>query len=103
MAGFAQLLSEDRRLVILRVLSEDQHYSANDSVLKKVLERIGHAMSRDQVRGELQWLEDQRLVTVERLSAGASPGEVWVAHLTEDGADVARGRPYPGVARPSPR
>lgn len=99
--SFADLLAEDRRLVILRALAEDHDYTLNDSTVKRVLEHFGHGVSRDMVRADLQWLADQRLLRLERIAA--ERGELWVAKLTEDGADVARGRPHPGVARPSPR
>jgi hypothetical protein len=65
-----------------------------------VLEHFGHGVSRAMVRGDMQWLSDQRLLRIERIATEA--GELWVATLTEDGADVARGRPHPGVARPAP-
>ncbi|GGG30886.1 hypothetical protein GCM10010964_18520 [Caldovatus sediminis] len=98
--SFADLLAEDRRLVILRALAEDHDFSLNDGTLKRVLAHFGHGVSRSMVRGDLQWLADQRLLRLERIGGGG--GELWVATLTEDGADVARGRPHPGVARPAP-
>lgn len=101
--SFKDLLTEDRRLVILRALAEDHGYRLNESVLKKVLAHIGHDVGRDIVRADMTWLEQHGLLQIERLTAGASPGELWVAKLTEPGAEVARGRPHPGVARPSPR
>jgi hypothetical protein len=42
--------------------------------------------SRDQIKSELRWLEEQGLVTVEDIET------VLVARLTERGADVAAGR-----------
>lgn len=103
MSEFARLLAEDRRLVILRGLAEDHDYSLNEGILKKVLASIGHDVSRDMLRGDLAWLADQQLIRLEKLAGGAAPGELWVARALEDGIDVARGRPHPGVARPSPR
>lgn len=99
MSGFAAILAEDRRLVILRTLAEDHDYSVNDFVLKRALAQLGHDVSRDMLRADLKWLEDQRLVTLRRLDDGA----IWVATATEDGVDVSGGRPHPGVARPAPR
>jgi Fe2+ or Zn2+ uptake regulation protein len=99
MSGFARIAAEDRRLIILRALAEDHDYSLNDAVLKRALASLGHGVSRDMLRGDLTWLADQRLIRVEEMDGGA----IWVAHATEDGVDVAGGRPHPGVARPSPR
>lgn len=98
MPSFAALLAEDRRLIILRALAEDHDYSLNDFVLKRALASLGHEVSRDMLRGDLTWLKDQRLITLRELDDGA----IWVARATEDGIDIARGRPHPGVARPAP-
>ena len=65
--------------------------------LETVLGQWGHDPSRDQVKGELRWLEEQRLVKIEDVGNGA----VLVARLTERGADVAAGRArVDGVKRP---
>lgn len=95
MADFAQYLREDMRLVLLRILNELPEYRANSSVLTTALDRLGHAATRDQVRTELAWLQEQSLVTTEDV------GPVVVAALTERGSDVARGRArVPGIKRP---
>jgi repressor of nif and glnA expression len=95
---FDDLLAKDRRLVILRALV-DQNYSLNDSILQTVLEEFGHAVSRDVVRSELAWLEEQGFVTLK-----VTGGRITVATLTERGGDVATGRAkVPGVRRPSAR
>lgn len=100
--SLATVLAEDRRLVILRALHEAHDYSLNESVLKKVLETFGHAVSRDLVRADVAWLAEQRLVRAVPVEGAATVG-LSVVRLTEDGGDVARGRYHPGVARPSPR
>lgn len=95
---FADLVAADIRLVILRALSEDPGYSMNESVLQSVLEVFGHTISRDRVRTELRWLEEQGLVT------NASVSTVLVARLTPRGVDVASGAArVDGVKRPGPR
>lgn len=92
---FAEFLRRDIRLVILRLLAEMPAYRANSSVLTMALERFGHAVSRDQVKGEIAWLAEQGLVTIDDLDA------VLVATLTERGQDVASARAtVPGVSRP---
>lgn len=95
MKNFAEFIRADVRLVALRLLAEMPAYRSNSSVLTMALERYGHAVSRDQVKTELRWLEEQGLVTVEDLDT------VFVATLTERGQDVATGRAMvPGVKRP---
>ncbi len=97
MNDFSDLLTTDRRLVLLRALEEDAGYSHNESVLQSVLEAFGHNISRDLVRTELTWLAEQGLVTLKAVAG------VFVATLTARGADVALGRVVvPGVKRPRP-
>ncbi|EMW9316170.1 ArsR family transcriptional regulator [Salmonella enterica] len=92
---FVDFLREDWRLVILRILSEMPGYSSNSSVLYSALTQYGHNLSRDQVKTELRWLEEQALVRTETLES------VLVVWLTGRGADVAAGRAVvPGVKRP---
>jgi hypothetical protein len=96
---FAERLREDRRLVLLRLLSEQNGYRTNSSVLHAGLHALAVAASRDDVLTDLYWLQDQALV---RLSEPV-PG-VQVAELTARGHDVATGHAVvPGVNRPSPR
>lgn len=93
--SFAEFLRRDIRLVILRLLAEMPAYRANSSVLTMALERFGHSVSRDQVRTELAWLQEQGLVQCEEADV------VVVATITERGVDVSRARvTVPGVARP---
>jgi len=95
--NFAQLLSEDRRLVILRLLSAAPEYTLNAFVLRPGLEAVGHSISADQLATELAWLAEQGLVDLEAVV------NVAVARLTSRGADVASGRVVtPGVKRPEP-
>lgn len=100
--SMADVLAEDRRLVVLRGLAEDSGRRMNEYVLKRVLKYFGHDVSRDVVRADLAWLAEQRLIRIERLHDDAG-AEMQIAHLTEDGEDVGGGRPHPGVARPAPR
>ena len=87
------------RLAILRLLDDQANYCANDSVLHDAVNALGLACTRDQVRGHIAWLQEQRLVT----TLEPAPGLI-VATLTEGGGDVAKGRSIrKGIARPSPR
>jgi len=97
--SFPDFVTEDRRLAILRLLSEQQGYSLNDSVLHDALEQLGHSVPRAIVRDDMNWLAERDLVSIETVA-----GRVAVATLTERGADVAAGRTrVEGVKRPSPR
>ena len=87
------------RLAILRLLHEAPGYALNSSILTDAVGALGLAATRDQVRSEIAWLAEQRLVTSDEL-----PGGLMVATLTERGADVADGRAHvPGVQRPMPK
>lgn len=97
--SYSQLITEDRRLVILRALNEDAGYSHNESVLQSVLARFGHKVSRDQVKTLLGWLAEQGLITTSVVGES-----LIVAQLTARGGDVATGMVVvPGVKRPGPR
>lgn len=94
-----QHIAEDRRLVLLRILSEVPTFALNDSVLHSALERFAHHPTRDLVRDDLRWLEERGLVALEEVA-----GRTLVATLTERGGDVASGRSrVEGVKRPGPR
>lgn len=86
------------RLAILRALAEASAHTANDSVLAMVMEQLGLPVTRDQLRTQLGWLEEQGLIRLSRPT-----DTLIVAGLRERGADVALGRAHvEGVQRPSP-
>lgn len=96
---FAERLREDRRLVLLRLLQEQPGYRTNTSVLHAGLHFLGVASTRDDVRTDLAWLQEQGLVALSE----AIPG-VAVATLSARGGDVVAGQAIvPGVSRPSPK
>ncbi|MIE72850.1 ArsR family transcriptional regulator, partial [Salmonella enterica subsp. diarizonae] len=71
---------------------------ANESILQDCLDAYGHNVSRDVVRGQIDWLAEQNLVTVENLSG------FYVVTITGRGQDVAEGRAkVSGVKRPRAR
>ena len=95
MTKYAEFLRQDQRLVILRILAEMPSYTANSSVLYEALGHYGHNPTRDQVKTEIRWLEEQGLVSVD------DAGGVLVARITERGADVVAARTIvPGVKKP---
>lgn len=97
MGPFASHLTEDRRLVILRVLLDSAAYTANAYLLHSMAEQLGHSVSTDAILTDLAWLEEQGLIHVEVVA------DVSIARLAQRGEDVARGRTkVPGVKRPRP-
>ena len=99
MSVFANIMNEDERLVILRALAEDTAgYSANESILHSILVEFAHKVSRDRVRTQLNWLQEQGLVTLKEIAG------CLIATLTARGVDVATGLAIvPGVKRPRPK
>ena len=96
--NFVEALQQDRRLAILRFLSEAPGYSANESLLADALRGIGHNPPRDQIRTDLAWLGEQGLIELEEIA------DIRIAKVRERGVDVAAGRAtVPGVKRPSPK
>lgn len=99
MSNYAEHFTRHLRLTILLVLTEAPAYSANDSILHQAAESMGLATTRDRIRTELAWLEEQGFAEVRRPSPGMAVG-----CLTERGRDIAAGMATnPGVQRPSPR
>ena len=98
-SDFSAVHDQHIRLAMLKLLDSQPQYCANDSVLHQAVNAMGLACTRDQMRGHVQWLAEQRLVTTLEPAAG-----LIVATLTERGGDVAHGRSIvKGVQRPSPR
>ncbi|MCP1601442.1 repressor of nif and glnA expression [Aeromonas caviae] len=95
--SFREFVLADQRLLILRSLREMTGCSANESILDSCLDAYGHSVSRDAVRTQMRWLEEQGLLTVEKV------GETLVAKLTGRGDDVATGQAVvDGVKKPRP-
>lgn len=89
---------EHLRLSLLRMLEGAPAYTANSSILHQVVGDFGLSATRDQIKSELSWLDEQNLVKKREV------GALVVAALTDRGLDVAEGRAScPGVQRPSPR
>ncbi len=97
--SFLDYIRPQRRLVILRMLSEIASHRTNTSVLVDGANHYGVVSTRDDVRTDVSWLAEQGLVRTEQLT-----DNVQLVVLTERGADVAEGRAsVPGVRKPSPR
>lgn len=86
------------RLAVLRALTEAPGHSLNDSVLAMLMEQLGLPVTRDQLRTQIGWLEEQGLVRVSRPSES-----LMVVEVRERGGEVAIGRAHvEGIQRPSP-
>ena len=96
--NFAETLAHDRRLVILRLLSE-VNGTANESVLYSGLESVGHSamLTRENVRADLRFLEGVGAIRIEWFGERLA-----VAHLLLRGEEIAQGKiTVPGIKRPS--
>jgi len=94
---FAEHKRQDRRLLILKALASENDYAISDMVLRGLLSEYGHTESSDTIRIDLAWLEEQGLVTIEKVSAST------VSTITERGLDVANGAArVPGIRRLRP-
>lgn len=94
--SYSDLLIQDARLVLLRVMHEMPSRRANSSVLCTILdEKYGHALELADVKRELRWLEEHELVEIE------TAGSVLLATLRDRGEMVVKGRiTVEGVKRP---
>jgi hypothetical protein len=96
--SFEDVLLSHQRLCILRHLKAARGYSANESLLKGILDDFGLHASRDLVSTLVAWLDEQGLVTRTFPLEAAI-----VATITVRGIDVASGdATVPGVLRPGP-
>lgn len=96
--SYAEHFATHLRLAMLRVLEGAPACRANSSILHSAVQDLGLSASRDLVRTQIAWLDEQGLVT------SAAAGDLVVVTLTERGLDVARGLVVVyGVARPTPR
>lgn len=100
MNDFAEFNDGHVRLAALKLLVKASNYKLNDSLLTQSVTAFGLPCTRDQMRGHLTWMAEQRLVTNELVG---SDRKIIVATITERGAEAATGAvTVPGVQRPSP-
>ena len=84
--SFAERLREDRRLVLLRLLSEQRGQTANSSNLHMGVNHLGIIAERHEVIDDLRYLEELRLVTLTEAIDG-----VYVVQLQDRGERVIQG------------
>lgn len=93
-----RLLTEHRRLAVLRHLEKSSEFTSNASILIDVVNGVGVGTNHDQMIAALAWLDEQELIEM------VDHGHLVVAVATARGADVATGRTtHPGVKRPTAR
>ena len=84
---FDTYMSEDRRLVILRLLESQDDFTLNDGLLLHGLDQLGHGVSRQTLHNDMVWLEALGLVNLSRLSP-----QIMRICLSEKGQEVCLGK-----------
>ncbi len=95
--SYADVLTADRRLCILRLVSASPNWRVSAAPIAAALPQFGHAISHDTLTADLFWLDEQRLIDLSEI------GGLLVATGRQRGVDVANGvARHPGVRRPGP-
>lgn len=96
MTGYAEMIAQDARLIILRALNDETSNTLNEALLQRTLEAFGIRRNREFTRTQIRALKDLGAVTTTEAS------DHLIAKLTQAGADhVERRTIIDGVARPS--
>lgn len=95
--SYEEIVTADRRLLILRALAAADNYSLGERLIASFLRSMGQAASHTAVLADLDWLAAEKLVQLQRAEG------LVAARLTDHGLDVAEGRArHAGVRRPEP-
>lgn len=95
--SYKTTIAKEQRRLILQALEQDTDYRVNDIMLQAWLEEFSMDISIDKLHTELQWLEEQGLISLEQIKT------MQIATLTQRGLDLAQGKSQnPNVARPRP-
>jgi hypothetical protein len=98
LSKIARIMTEDRRLVILRCMSSCPEYKINNKVLSLALDEQGHMVNHDILMSDIAWLTEQGLI-----KSNYPAPDYAIATLTLRGLDAAEGKAtVPGVKRPDP-
>lgn len=96
--SIAQTIAEDRRLSILKCVSEMATRVLNEDCILRAVAETGRDTDHDLMRDDLAFLEKRGCVRIEKLPNGSS--DVWMVCLTAAGVRVSRGEQIvTGVAR----
>jgi len=94
---FAQVVTEDARLVILKSLLLSPSGQMNETLIDEALRRFGHNRTREWVRQQLRFLADQGAIVLDE------PCSVLVATITRAGLDHLERKAFiEGVKIPRP-
>jgi hypothetical protein len=97
--SYAQMVREDRRLVILRLLNESSGKQSNSSLLHAGLIHLKIICERHELIDDLRFLQTHSLIDLEQL--GDVNPDLYGAHLRGRGEDLLAGRlEVEGVSRP---
>lgn len=97
MTDYVSTVSKHRRLTILKFLADSPEYTSNASILVEVCNQFGVSSTRDQIAGEVAWLNEQGMITYQ------DEGDFIVVTATTRGIDIAEGKArHDGVKRPRP-
>ena len=95
--SYQTIIAKEQRLLILQALQQDTDYRVNDIMLQAWLEEMGMDTSMDKLHTEMQWLEEQGMLTIEHIKS------MQIATITQRGLDLANGKSRnQGVARIKP-
>ena len=95
--SYKETIAKEQRLLILQALQQDTDYRVNDIMLQAWLEEMGMNPSMDKLHTEMQWLEEQDMLTIEHIKT------MQIATITQRGLDLASGKSRnQGVARIKP-
>lgn len=97
MADMAKVRRESMRWNLINTLNKARPHTTNEQFLLDVMRAIYPDATALEVRRELDYLEDRKLVELNKMPSGA-----WFSDLTRYGVDLAE---YtidcaPGIARP---
>lgn len=96
---FAEVMREDRRLVILRLLNEATGKQGNSSVLHAGLKHLSIIVERHDLIDDLRFLQTHGLVELRQL--GDINLNLYAVHLRSRGEDLLQGDiNIEGVSRP---
>ncbi len=84
---FDTYMSEDRRLVILRLLEAQDDFTLNDGLLLHGLDQLGHGVARQILQDDVVWLEQKELVELTPLSP-----QIMRVRLREKGQEICLGK-----------
>lgn len=101
-AQVRKILLEDRRWYVLDAIAQMADRTLNEDIVLLTIRAMGRPASIDDIRNDLEHLEREKCVTLDRMTL--APGRhIWVATLTAEGLQVRdTTREVPGVAARKP-